>query len=1161
MPGPAPSMIPSMFLLPMREHGLQARYPCSMGTCDGLRAPGAFVVRSTARSSKGRPVSRGATTLVKVVSLLLAAVPAAVQPPGALCAEPRVSVLPASRSPARGLILLKRLDAAPAIDGNLSDWPGRTPVVSMPGGCGRPGMGGWQGEDDLGASLRTGWDDARLYIGAVVSDDRHHATAGMPMWYRDCLRVAVDPLHDRTAGALGADDSEFAFALLNDGRPVVESVQSPFAPGAGRGDMVLASASAGAFLSAYVLGDGESGVRFAARRTNAETTYELAVPWTTLGVELHDGSVRFGFNVVITDNDGLGRRNWLEMTPGLCPASGMERNAAQYATAAGTTGAYLLLVGGGIDGPAPVRAVVFSEQRVGPGSTVTIRCDGDDARTEITAPLPGFSDGVAVVEVDLPAADGHAAHVMRLSAHLSGADGAAQALASCAIRPGPAAAKVEARLRDLRADLARAEALAAAAEARGMATDYEQVAIATARQFIDYGLQDLKGGLVRKSDHVAHVLERALADAAARLRSCLAGRARPMPVPRYVTGRVEIRDGAFWGDTLVPSTGVRERRPVFFMGYGCFAQAIADIPKFRDLGCNIVQSAREGGGGGTVVAEDTVADRITIDSVSSAAKHDVVVDWLSNTEYFPHWARRKWPELQGAGGAFYDIKVDAPQARRIFELNLEACLQRIGDSPGLLSVCLLNEPTSEFWQKDEFRLAMWPQYLQRVHGSIENVNALEGTCYDRLEEVPVRPTTLVPPDEEMTPLWYDQLRFNMERLAAFHRFLTEVIHRARPGTLTHTKTMGVLERNAMHFGTEPDAFSYVGDLNGNDTWNKFLGFGDRYATLWWRQDMFHDLQHSLRPAPIINSENHVLAVNDPREIPPSHTDCVLWQGCIHGMAASVIWVWEHFYDQVKVPNPPDYYGNDTFRAILTRPENVMAVGRVGLDLMRLAPEVYRMQRATSPVAMFYGITAQIWSQRADAAMKRAYEAMSFTGLPVVFVSERQVREGALSRFHAVVLPSIRHAPDAVARAIGAYAAAGGKVWIIGEACEALGRDEYDRPRDLAWPEGSTLCLPESASPMALRSAMLRALDGAGIERHVVLKGEDGSEPWAVDYRAVPDGKGYLVSMANYWGTPKKVSIVLDGRAPTTKRDLRAGRALREDVIELQPLQAMLLRIE
>ena len=102
---------------------------------------------------------------------------------------------------------------------------------------------------------------------------------------------------------------------------------------------------------------------------------------------------------------------------------------------------------------------------------------------------------------------------------------------------------------------------------------------------------------------------------------------------------------------------------------------------------------------------------------------------------------------------------------------------------------------------------------------------------------------------------------------------------------------------------------------------------------------------------------------------------------------------------------------------------------------------------------------------------------------------------------------------------------------------------------------------ETASPMELRASILKAFDSIGIQRHVVLKDERGSEPWAVDYRSVPNGDGYLVSMANYWGTPKQVRIVLKGRRPSKTKDLREDKMVDGGFIKLKPLQALLFQVE
>ena len=78
---------------------------------------------------------------------------------------------------------------------------------------------------------------------------------------------------------------------------------------------------------------------------------------------------------------------------------------------------------------------------------------------------------------------------------------------------------------------------------------------------------------------------------------------------------------------------------------------------------------------------------------------------------------------------------------------------------------------------------------------------------------------------------------------------------------------------------------------------------------------------------------HIIWDGEKGIIPPEHTDCALWMGAIHGQGASTIWVWEHSYIY------------PLSGSILTRPENIVAVGQCGLHLMRLAPEVAKLRRA------------------------------------------------------------------------------------------------------------------------------------------------------------------------------------------------------------------------
>jgi hypothetical protein len=616
---------------------------------------------------------------------------------------------------------------------------------------------------------------------------------------------------------------------------------------------------------------------------------------------------------------------------------------------------------------------------------------------------------------------------------------------------------------------------------------------------------------------------------------------------------VEVRGGAFWADTLVPSTGKRERRPVFFTGFGHYGQTVVDMPKLAKMGVSIIQI--ECGPNSTEPAEGVVTDQPVRDFIGNALKlgeqNNVMICWLAAPHYFPAWALAKWPDMAIGGGGFLKLAVDAPQARQIFKTHLQVSLKAMGDSPALHSVCLSNEPTFTNWQFDPFRRAEFTDYLKDKFGTIEALNAAWSTKYESFAAVSILATGSLPAEAEMTPLHYEMARFNMLMFSGYHRFMADVVHEVRPGTWAHAKVMPVVwGRQALLWGDDPEQFAWMGDLNGNDCSCMFNGFGDQYAVNALGQNAYYDLQRSMREVPVINTEDHIIMDREQRNIPPAATDFALWQGAIHGRGASTIWIWERTYDRTS-----DFEGS-----IMHRPENTMAVGRVALDLQRLAPEVVKLQRAQAPIAIVYSITAQLWSDKAFEAMLNAYEALNGCGVRVRFVSERQAAEGGLKGFKAVIAPSLKHAPDALATAIAEYCQGGGKLWVMGDAA-VCGRDEYNRPRSLSLPASAVRQFSAEVTSRKLWAMFLTEMKAEGIGRPVTVTDADGKAPWAVEYRSMRDREGVLVSIANLWGKPQTVRLSVSGGTVHRIRDLRRATETAGGEITLQPMEATVLRVE
>ncbi|MDX3002846.1 sugar-binding protein [Kribbella solani] len=175
------------------------------------------------------------------------------------------------------------------LDGVIDPVVARQPAIALEG-TGTPPVTGWGGPSDLSGRLWLTHDDQNLYLSAKVTDDVFsQPSRGGNIWGGDGLQLGM------TAGAPGeAVQTQEIGAALTDAGPVdtwrwTPTSQTGVPPG----------------VQAKV-------VRDEAAHT---TTYEIAVPWSTLGVVAKDRLI--AATVVLNENDGTGRRGWLTWGKGV----------------------------------------------------------------------------------------------------------------------------------------------------------------------------------------------------------------------------------------------------------------------------------------------------------------------------------------------------------------------------------------------------------------------------------------------------------------------------------------------------------------------------------------------------------------------------------------------------------------------------------------------------------------------------------------------------------------------------------------------------------------------------------------------------------------------------------------------------------------------------
>lgn len=194
------------------------------------------------------------------------------------------------------LILVDPAEFEPAtaqsivVDGTADDLSGAR-VVDL-AAEGTVLLEGYEGAADLSGDVAVTWDDDNLYLSARITDDNHtqEATQSGQIWSGDSIQFAVS---EGTPGEAGSW-YEYGIALTQEG-PVVHRWSAP--SGGNPGTV--------------------TGADVAITRDGTTTTYELALPWTSHLAPSEPGDGLLSFSMLVNDNDGSGRKGWIEWGSGI----------------------------------------------------------------------------------------------------------------------------------------------------------------------------------------------------------------------------------------------------------------------------------------------------------------------------------------------------------------------------------------------------------------------------------------------------------------------------------------------------------------------------------------------------------------------------------------------------------------------------------------------------------------------------------------------------------------------------------------------------------------------------------------------------------------------------------------------------------------------------
>lgn len=429
-------------------------------------------------------------------------------------------------------------------------------------------------------------------------------------------------------------------------------------------------------------------------------------------------------------------------------------------------------------------------------------------------------------------------------------------------------------------------------------------------------------------------------------------------------------------------------------------------------------------------------------------------------------------------------------------------------------------PISEY-AYEEFR-----KWLRNKHGNIGELNKLWGTSYKDFASV--NGPRIMKESMQGSPMYFDFMAFNMDRVTEWFSFLKNEIRKYDPQAKTHIKIMPNLwSDNKRDSGIDLEALTRNSEIIGNDAsscgawmWGKPKFWEKNYAFDWVEICMAYDFMKSVSPDKVMfNTEGHMLSTGKYRDLyqTKEYARGNYWLATIHGLTATQTWYWCRREDGSSRKNSDSngYAGSNNHQ-----PRIVNEVHATMIDLNSVSDYIMSFQRQRKPLRIFYTKASSINKPAHMNDVFSIYEKLNFSGLPIGFATEGILKNNP-HEWDAIVIYKTPYAFKSDIEIIQKYLDEGGTVIMDSESFKT---DEYGRKMDLTLKQGKGRLIVVSTLNEMKNKALAAVKSNKGMPAISIAETNDRNMP-GCEWRVIAKDKDkYIVNIVNIGKSDATVSM-------------------------------------